>query len=155
MRALRPKTRNIATALCAIATLFSSGFAQGQTAATQVVTAEAASAEVSDWGTFHVYYTGETRGTRDVFAGIADIKPGNEVHPAHRHAEEEYLLITEGSGTWTVGDRVFPAKTGDMLYAAPWDLHGIRNTGAVNLKFVVWKWNAKGVPTPPEPKAGR
>jgi mannose-6-phosphate isomerase-like protein (cupin superfamily) len=124
-------------------------------ASTRVISEAAAKAETSGWGTFHVYCTGETRGSRDGFAGVADIKPGQEVHPAHRHAEEEYLLITEGSGTWTVGDRVFPAKTGDMLYAAPWDLHGIRNTGSVNLKFVVWKWNAKAIPTPLKPRAKR
>jgi endoglucanase len=115
---------------------------------TQVISEARAKVETSDWGTFHVYYTGETRGTRDGFTGVANIKPGQEVHPAHTHAEEEYLLITQGSGTWTVGDKVFAAKTGDMLYAAPWDLHGIRNTGSTNLKFAVWKWNAKGMPVP-------
>jgi mannose-6-phosphate isomerase-like protein (cupin superfamily) len=129
--------------------------ANGEALRTKVIAAADARTEVADWGNFRIYFTGETRGTRDGVAGVADIKPGREVHPAHRHAEEEYLLITEGSGTWTVNDRVFPAKAGDMLYAAPWDLHGIRNTGTGNLKFVVWKWNAKAMPTPPSPSVQR
>jgi mannose-6-phosphate isomerase-like protein (cupin superfamily) len=140
--------------LISLAITFGSAIiAHAEPAETRVVSAQEARSETSDWGTFRIYFTGETRGTRDGFAGIADIKPGQEVHPAHRHAEEEYLLITQGSGTWTVNDRVFPANTGDMLYAAPWDLHGIRNTGSGNLKFVVWKWNAQAMPTPPEPVA--
>ncbi len=129
----------------------STAFANAQT--TQVISESAARSESSDWGSFHTYFAGETRGTRDGLVGMADIKPGREVHPAHKHAEEEYLLITQGAGTWTIGDRQFAAKVGDMLYAAPWDLHGIRNTGPTNLKFVVWKWNSKGMPVPPSPIA--
>ena len=34
-------------------------------------------------------------------------------------------------------------------HAAPWDVHGIRNTGRAPLRFVVWKWNSKGVAPAP------
>lgn len=40
-----------------------------------------------------------------------------------------------------------------MLYAAPWDVHGITNTGTTPLTFVVWKWDNKGVPLPEKPSA--
>ena len=122
--------------------------AQPTDAPSKVVTANQAAPTRGDWGEILTYYHGETRGTRDVYVGIATIKPSSEPHPAHVHAEEEYLLITEGTGTWTLKDKSFPAKAGDMLYAAPWDYHGIRNTGSTTLKFVVWKWNAKGLPVP-------
>jgi endoglucanase len=133
----------VATALA-----FICGNATAFAQSTQVISEAAAKIEEAEWGKFHIYFSGETRGTRDGFVGMADIKPGQEVHPAHAHAEEEYLLITRGNGTWTVGTKMFAAKAGDMLYAAPWALHGIRNTGSTNLTFVVWKWNAKGMPTP-------
>ena len=45
-----------------------------------------------------------------------------------------------------------PAKPGDMQYAAPWDVHGIRNTGREPLRFVVWKWQSKGVAAPARPQ---
>ncbi|MGH7455310.1 MAG: cupin domain-containing protein [bacterium] len=77
------------------------------------------------------------------------IKPGQEIHPPHQHAEEEFLMIIEGQGTWHLNGKTFAAHKGDVLYAAPWDMHGIKNTGKTSLSFVVWKWNNKGVAPPP------
>jgi mannose-6-phosphate isomerase-like protein (cupin superfamily) len=108
-----------------------------------------------DWGSISVYYEGETRGVRDNFAATATLKPGAEIHPPHEHAEEEYLLVTEGTGTWVLGDKSFPAKAGDMLYAAPWVNHGLRNGSTGPMTFVVWKFTAKGVPAPAPPRGAQ
>ena len=54
-------------------------------------------------------------------------------------------MVVEGRGTWSLNGRESPAKAGDIQYAAPWDMHGIKNTGRTPLRFVVWKWNSKGV----------
>ncbi len=113
-----------------------------------VVSKANAGIDVADWGTFFLYYDKETYGTRDVVTGIAEINPGMQIHPPHVHAEEEYLLVTRGSGSWHLNGEQFPASTGDMLYAAPWDIHGISNTGSDTLHFVVWKWNNKGMAVP-------
>ena len=101
-----------------------------------------------DWGTLYTYYSGESYGTRDGLAAVAVIKPGREIHPPHEHAEEEYLMVLEGQGSWHLNGKEQPAHAGDMQYAAPWDLHGVKNTGDRPLKFVVWKWNNKGVELP-------
>ncbi len=53
-------------------------------------------------------------------------------------------MVTEGTGTWHLNGTEFKAVAGDMLYAAPWEIHGIKNTGDTPLVFVVWKWNNKG-----------
>ena len=108
---------------------------------TQVVTQDDVTPDVQPWGQFLPYYTGDTDFTSNALTGVAEIKPGQEIHPPHKHIEEEFLMILEGNGTWTIGDKDFPAKTGDILYAAPWDLHGIKNTGSTTLKFVVFKYN--------------
>ncbi|MEX2153470.1 MAG: cupin domain-containing protein [Gemmatimonadaceae bacterium] len=105
-----------------------------------------------DWGTLYTYYQKETYGTRDGLAAVAVIKPGWEIHPPHQHAEEEYLMVVEGQGTWHLNGRERAAKPGDMQYAAPWDMHGVKNTGSVPLRFVVWKWNSKGVVPLTRPK---
>ena len=106
----------------------------------------------NDWGTLYTYYDAETYATRDGLAAVAVIKPGREIHPPHEHAEEEYLMVLEGNGTWSLNGRERPAAPDDMQYAAPWDLHGIRNTGRVPLRFFVWKWNSKGVAPRPRPE---
>lgn len=111
----------------------------------KVIAQQEALKEAVEWGTFYTYHQGETYGTKDVLTGVAVIKPGWEIHPPHQHAEEEYLMVTDGQGTWHLNGEEFEAKVGDMLYAAPWDVHGIKNTGDRPLTFVVWKWNNKGV----------
>lgn len=119
--------------------------------ASAVLSAQQAKTEHAAWGDFTTYFIGETYGTRDMLTGVAVIKPGQQIHPPHQHAEEEYLMITEGKGTWHLNGKEFAAQAGDMLYAAPWDVHGINNNGTTSLKFVVWKWNNKGVALPLTP----
>ncbi len=123
----------------------------GDLISSAVVTAKAAKTDDADWGSFSTYFQGETFGTKDALAGVAVIKPGQEIHPPHQHAEEEYLMVIAGEGTWHLNGKSFPAQAGDILYAAPWDIHGIKNTGKAALKFVVWKWNNKGVALPKQP----
>ncbi|NUO78531.1 cupin domain-containing protein [candidate division KSB1 bacterium] len=123
----------------------------GNLISSAVVTAQEAKTEEAEWGSFSTYYQGETYGTKDVLTGVAVLKPGQEIHPPHQHAEEEYLMILEGEGTWHLNGKTFAAQAGDILYATPWDMHGIKNTGQAALKFVVWKWHNKGVTSPTQP----
>ena len=116
-----------------------------------VVTWAEAISKVSGWGEMRFYFRGETQSTSSALAAVAVVKPGESVHPAHRHAEEEYLVITEGSGRWHLDGREFPAAKGDVLHAAPWVMHGLVNTGDVPLSFFVVRWNSKGLPIPPAP----
>ncbi len=125
----------------------------GNLISSAVVTAKEAKTEAAAWGNFSTYFQGETYGTKDVLTGVAVIKPGQEIHPPHQHAEEEYLMVLEGEGAWHLNGKTFAAHAGDILYAAPWEVHGIKNTGSSALKFVVWKWNNKGVTLPPQPAA--
>jgi len=119
---------------------------------TAVLTTETATTATEEWGTFVEYFAGETAGVADLLSGTATINPGLEIHPPHRHAEEEFMMVLEGEGEWTVGEEVFAANKGDMLYAAAWDLHGIKNIGDDPLVFVFWKWNSKGLPVPVDPE---
>ena len=113
-----------------------------------VIPLDKALEQQNDWGVFYTYFSGETYGTKDVLTGVAVIKPDMQIHPPHIHAEEEYLMVTKGEGSWHLNGRDFPAQKGDILYAAPWDIHGIKNTGNQPLEFVVWKWNNKGMNLP-------
>ena len=74
--------------------------------------------------------------------------PGKAVHPEHRHAEKEYLVIMEGEGTWTLDGVESPAKQGDVLYVEPWVFHGLVNTGTEDLLFFVVKYHPKNTPLP-------
>jgi len=116
---------------------------------TQIIPQETGKQIKDKWGHLSLHLDGHTtQGTEKVVVGVATIKPGQEIHPPHTHEEEEFLLITKGSGTWNVLGKESAAKKGDLLYAAPWDLHGITNTGKEEMQFFFFKWNNKGLPLP-------
>ena len=110
-----------------------------------------ASVHTGDWGELRAFFNGESHGTKDVLTAVTILKPGKAVHPAHRHAEEEYMYIVKGRGQWHLDGKDLAAEEGDMIYAAPWVMHGLINTGDAPLTFLVFKWGNKGVEAPPKP----
>ncbi len=118
---------------------------------TGVMTWDQASSNAAKWGEMRTYFTGQTFGTTNMLTAIAVIKPGESVHPAHRHADEEFLVVQEGEGQWHVHGKEFPAKKGDVLYVEPWVFHGLVNTGKEPLTFFVVRWSNQGVKPPPAP----
>ncbi len=106
-----------------------------------------------DWGEMDIYTKENTTtyGTERMFTALTDVLPGKSVHPSHRHGEEEFLLISRGEGIWVLEGDTIPAKSGDLLYADPWDFHGLVNTGADTLTFFVIKWKNKHIDMPKEP----
>lgn len=117
----------------------------------KVVNWDAAQLLQADWGQMRIYFRGQTGGTKDVLTAVAVVEPGKAVHRAHRHAQEEYLVLVAGSGTWSLAGKEFPAGRGDILYVEPWVYHGLTNTGDEPLIFVVVRYNPKGVEIPPKP----
>ncbi len=108
-----------------------------------ILKAEDVPKQLDPWGYFQSYFTGETPSTKDVLVGVASLKPGMEIHPPHTHAEEEFMMVIKGRGTWHLNGKDQPAATGDILYARPNDIHGLKNTSTTELQFVVWKWGGK------------
>jgi mannose-6-phosphate isomerase-like protein (cupin superfamily) len=105
-----------------------------------------------EWGELRLcHMTAETYGTKDTLVGYVVLNPGKENHAPHQHAEEEFMEITEGEGTWHLNGQDLPAKKGDVVYAAPWDFHGLTNTGSKPLTFFVVKWGSKGLKAPEKP----
>ena len=117
----------------------------------QIVGWDEARSHVADWGEMRRYFTGETFATKDVLVAAAVVEPGKAVHRAHRHPHEEYLILVQGSGTWSLDGKESPAEKGDVLYVEPWVYHGLVNTGDEPLIFAVVRYNGKGVPVPPRP----
>ena len=148
------RTRNVVAIVAAVSISVFSAAAKGNSVPeylSAVIAEGDAHTEQFEWGTLVSYFSDETFGTKDALAAVAIIKPGMEIHPPHQHAEEEFLMVLEGNGEWHLLGKDFPAQAGDMLYAGPWDIHGVRNTGTEPLKFVVWKWNSKGLELPTKP----
>ena len=117
----------------------------------KVVGFDEARVHVADWGEMRTYFTGQTLATKDVLTAVAIVEPGKAVHRAHRHPHEEYLVVVDGTGTWSLDGKEFAAKRGDILFVEPWVYHGLTNTGEEKLTFLVIRYNGKGVDVPPRP----
>jgi len=103
------------------------------------------------WGSFFPYYTDDTHVLKPVLVGVAKIDAGQEIHPPHRHADEEYLMITKGRGTWYLNGKESPAKEGDILFARAWDYHGVKAAKDSPLEFVVFKYSGRHIDPPADP----
>jgi mannose-6-phosphate isomerase-like protein (cupin superfamily) len=75
-------------------------------------------------------------------AGSLLLKPGMTPHPPHQHPEEEFMVITEGSGEIVLDGKTYPVRPGAMMYCAANKTHGIVNTGKTPLLFYFYKWKA-------------
>lgn len=95
-------------------------------------------------GELRVYFEGTTKGLASLVVGSLALKPGQEPHPPHRHADEEIIVLIEGSGEITLNGKSSGVGPGEVMYAAPNCLHGIRNTGSTALTLYYFKWTAKG-----------
>ncbi len=92
------------------------------------------------FGDLRIYFSGPTDQIRSMTAGSLRLNAGMSPHPPHQHEEEEFLLVTEGAGEISIGDKVTKAGPGSMMYCAANRVHGIVNTGKTPLLFYFYKW---------------
>jgi mannose-6-phosphate isomerase-like protein (cupin superfamily) len=94
------------------------------------------------FGDLRIYYDGPTDQLGHMTAGSLRLKAGASPHPPHKHPEEEFMVITEGTGEISVEGRITKVGPGTMMYCAAEKLHGIVNTGKMPLLFYFYKWKA-------------
>jgi hypothetical protein len=64
---------------------------------------------------------------------FANTSSGGKIGVLPDKAEEEFMILAEGAGIWNVAGKQSAARKGDVLYAAPWTLHGRKNTSDAHL----------------------
>lgn len=92
------------------------------------------------FGDLLIYFDGPTDQLKSMTAGSLRLKAGATPHPPHKHPEEEFLLVTEGSGEISIEGKITKVGPGSMMYTAANRLHGIVNTGKTPMLFYFYKW---------------
>lgn len=108
----------------------------------EVVQATDAKLTREPFGDLRVFFEGPTSQLKSITAGSLLLKPGMEPHPPHQHPEEEFMIVTEGTGEVLVAGRKFTVGPGSMMYCESNQLHGVKNTGAQPLLFYYYKFLA-------------
>lgn len=94
------------------------------------------------FGDLRIYFDGPTDMTKRMTAGSLRLNAGARPHPPHQHPEEEFMVVTEGTGEMFCDGKTVKIQPGAMMYCAGNKLHGIVNTGKKPLLFYFYKWRA-------------
>jgi mannose-6-phosphate isomerase-like protein (cupin superfamily) len=94
------------------------------------------------FGDLRIYFDGPTDQLRSMTAGSLRLKAGMTPHAPHTHPEEEFMVITEGTGEIDIAGKITKVGPGSMMYCAANQSHGILNTGKTSLLFYFYKWKA-------------
>jgi mannose-6-phosphate isomerase-like protein (cupin superfamily) len=86
-------------------------------------------------GLRHQTIGGYKQGVKTMEVWLQTMAPGAAT-PVHRHACEEVILVLSGSGTCTVGDKVFTFGPNSTLVLEPDVVHQIVNTSAEDMRLV-------------------
>ena len=70
---------------------------------------------------------------------ITTLNPGESPHPPHRHADEELMVIKEGTLAALQGDKTNIVTAGGIIFEAANELHGLRNIGTNRATYYVFK----------------
>jgi len=94
------------------------------------------------FGELRIYFDGPTDQLRSMTAGSLLLNAGATPHPPHSHPEEEFMVITEGTGELFCDGKTVKVGPGSMMYCGANQSHGILNTGKKPLLFFFYKWKA-------------
>src|ERR1700752_4825888 len=70
---------------------------------------------------------------------ITTLNPGEAPHAAHKHADEELILIKEGTVESTLEGEAKRLGPGSVIFQASNQMHGIRNVGDKPATYFVIK----------------
>lgn len=94
------------------------------------------------FGDVRIYCEGSTDQLKSMNVGGVRLKPGASPHPPHQHPEEEFLLVTEGTGEISLDGKIVKAGPNSLTFCSPGRLHGITNTGTTPLQLFFFRWKA-------------
>jgi quercetin dioxygenase-like cupin family protein len=70
---------------------------------------------------------------------LSVVGPHSATHPPHRHNEDEFFFVLEGTAEFYLNGKTKTAGPYTSFYCPPNSEHGIRNTGDKELKYLVIK----------------
>jgi XRE family transcriptional regulator, regulator of sulfur utilization len=110
---------------------------------------------VFDWNNLPVEQktTGERRQVFDTPTATLDrfechvttVNPGEALHAAHRHVEEEVMIVKEGTIESVQNGQTNLVRAGGMIFEGSNELHGVRNAGTNRATYYVLKWFPPGL----------
>ncbi len=80
-------------------------------------------------GEVRPFFDAATRTLARLESHVTTLNPGEISHAAHAHADEELIVVREGSLEATINGVSHVVGAGSVFFFASHDLHGLRNPG--------------------------
>lgn len=89
---------------------------------------------------------GSTVTLRNLESHITSVNAGEASHAAHRHPDEEVVIVREGTVEFTIDGKAERAGAGSVAFFASHDLHGMRNVGTTRASYHVIRMVSAATP---------
>ena len=96
-------------------------------------------------GAFRKVCQGPTPTLDELEIHITTLNKGEAAHAPHAHADEELLIVKEGSVEALVNGEWVRLGPGSIIFQASCIEHAIRNAGETPATYHVIKWNSPGM----------
>ena len=80
-----------------------------------------------------------TPGLANLEGHITTLNPGKSPHPPHRHADEELMIVKEGTLEVMQEGRTNIVTAGGIIFEASNELHGMHNIGTNQATYFVFR----------------
>jgi quercetin dioxygenase-like cupin family protein len=77
---------------------------------------------------------------------VTHLPPGQAPHPPHKHAQEELLILKEGTLEAMQEGKTRRLGAGSVIFQASNQLHGVRNVGETPATYYVVRFTPPGTP---------
>lgn len=76
---------------------------------------------------------------------ITTLRPGESPHAPHQHADEEIIVIKEGTIETFQDGKTSRVGPGSIIFQAANKMHAVKNVGDTPATYFVFKWNSPGM----------
>ena len=142
------KSRDLVVALIAIgATLFVVAMGQSQTPVMQSSAFDwnVIPAKKTDVGSVRQFFRAPTATLDELECHVTTLNPGETSHLPHKHANEELVIVKEGTVEVLVNGEMKKVGQGSVIFNASNQLHAIRNIGTEPATYHVINWSSPGM----------
>jgi quercetin dioxygenase-like cupin family protein len=79
---------------------------------------------------------------------VTTLNPGEIPHPAHRHPDDEIILVKDGMMEATINGRAQTAGPGSIFFFSSNDEHAMKNVGSTTATYYVIRVVTSATPKP-------
>ena len=89
-------------------------------------------------GRYNIYQQ-PTNSLHELEIHITSLNKGEVSHNIHSHSNEELIFLLKGKAEMIINNNTYELTPGSMIYAAPGDMHYLKNTGDSECEYYVMR----------------